>query len=487
MNSAPENVIITSQPNETNHGQNVENVENKTEIGTVYDSRSCGFQMEKPKVPKFSGDVREYAIFRVDFKHAIETRYSKSDSITLLRTCLKEKPLGLIKEIGSDYDAAWEYLDFIYGDARFVSDTITQDIVKFKALQDGEDARFCDPVHLVKRCYNTLKEIGIPSDMDNSHMLSIIEQKMCADDRKVWSRDLERENKPATLHGLMSWMTIEMKSRMRATAPVRTSSSSNRRTVNHVQVDGENKSRHKCWFCRDSTHWPDQCQKFAVLSIDDRIKAAKTNHVCFSCLKRAGREHRQANCSRRKQCTKTEGGTQCTQTHHSLLYKNNAVNIGVASLTKNQDSMLPVISANICGPNGLYKRGNVLFDSGAQISLIRNETARNLVLKGRNISVNVTKVGGEQEKINTKVYKVPVTAIDNQKKHSVRAIGIPCISDEIASIHVARIIERFGLSNEKVWRGKGPVDLLIGIDHANMHTGLTKQMDHLVARTSPLG
>ena len=35
VNSAPENVIITSQPNETNRGQNVENVENKTEIGTV--------------------------------------------------------------------------------------------------------------------------------------------------------------------------------------------------------------------------------------------------------------------------------------------------------------------------------------------------------------------------------------------------------------------------------------------------------------------
>jgi hypothetical protein len=137
-----------------------------------------------------------------DFKHAIETRYSKRDSITLLRTCLKEKPLELIKGIGLDYDAAWEYLDSIYGDARFVSDTITQDIVKFKALQDGEDARFCDLVHLVKRCYNTLKEIGIPSDMDNSHMLSIIEQKMCADDRKVWSRDLEREKKPATLHKL---------------------------------------------------------------------------------------------------------------------------------------------------------------------------------------------------------------------------------------------------------------------------------------------
>ena len=122
-----------------------------------------------------------------------------------------------------------------------------------------------------------------------------------------------------------------------------------------------------------------------------------------------------------------------------------------------------------------------------QISLIRSETAHNLGLKGRDISVNITKVGGELEKINTKVYKVPVTAIDNLKRHSVRAIGIPCISVEIARIHVAYIVERFGLSNKKVWRGKGPVDLLIGIDHPNMHTGLTKQMDHLVARKSPLG
>ena len=35
---------------------------------------------------------------------------------------------------------------------------------------------------------------------------------MCMDDRKVWSRDLEKSNKPATLVGLMTWMTAEMKS-----------------------------------------------------------------------------------------------------------------------------------------------------------------------------------------------------------------------------------------------------------------------------------
>ena len=44
---------------------------------------------------------------------------------------LHRKPLDLIKGIDTDYDAAWEYLDSIYGDPCFVSDTITKDIVKF--------------------------------------------------------------------------------------------------------------------------------------------------------------------------------------------------------------------------------------------------------------------------------------------------------------------------------------------------------------------
>ena len=151
-------------------------------IHTNASTGACGFKMEKPKMPKFAGDVRDYAIFRADFKHAIESRFSKRDAITFLRTCLQDKPLELIKGIGQDYDAAWDYLDSIYGDPRFVSDTITKDIVKFRALQPGEDARFCDLVHLVKRSFNTLKEVGSQNDMDNSHMLSIIEQKLCPDD-----------------------------------------------------------------------------------------------------------------------------------------------------------------------------------------------------------------------------------------------------------------------------------------------------------------
>ena len=166
---------------------------------------ACGFRMEKPKLPQFSGDVREYVIFRADFKHAIEPRYTKRDAITLLRSCLTDKALDLIRGVGSHYEAACECLDSLYGDPWVVADTVTQDIVKFKPLSEDEETRFDDLVHLVRRCYNTLNEVGIPCDMDNSYMPSMTEQKMCPDDRKVWSRDLKREGKPATFNSLINW------------------------------------------------------------------------------------------------------------------------------------------------------------------------------------------------------------------------------------------------------------------------------------------
>ena len=103
-----------------------------------------------------------------------------------------------------------------------------------------------------------------------------------------------------------------------------------------------------------------------------------------------------------------------------MLHKSKAVNIVVASLHENVEAMLPVTSADTFGSNNLRKRGNVLFDSGAQVSLIRQETADSLGLKGKEISVTITKVGGQEEEINTNVYNVPVSAIDNRRTYSVK-------------------------------------------------------------------
>ena len=178
----------------------------------------------------------------------------------------------------------------------------------------------------------------------------------------------------------------------------------------------------------------------------------------------------------------TENGVQCTYYHHPLLHKSNTVNIGVASLHENEEALLPVTSADIYSCNNLQKRGNLLFDSGAQISLIRQETADSLGLRGKETSVTTTKVGGQEEEIHTKVYNVLISAIDDRRTHSVKAIGIPVIS----SIDTEKVMEQLGLSGERIRRNKGPIDLLIGIVYAQLHIAVTKQKYHIVARISPL-
>lgn len=95
-------------------------------------------------MPQFSRDVREYVIFRADFRHVVESRFSKRDAISLLRTSVSGRPLEWIKGIDNDYDTAWEHLDAIYGDPILIADTVTHDISKFKPLREDEDSRICD-------------------------------------------------------------------------------------------------------------------------------------------------------------------------------------------------------------------------------------------------------------------------------------------------------------------------------------------------------
>ena len=93
----------------------------------------------------------------------------------------------------------------------------------------------------------------------------------------------------------------------------------------------------------------------------------------------------------------------------------------ITSVADNQDTLLPVITADISGQTGLYKRGNVILDSEAQISFIRMETAESLGLEGNNVPITITKVGGEEQEMKTKEFKVQVTSLSNKWGFLIKA------------------------------------------------------------------
>ena len=156
-----------------------------------------------------------------------------------------------------------------------------------------------------------------------------------------------------------------MKSHMHATAPLRSS-----RSVYALQVETTNQKWYKCWYCTNLSHRPDRCHKFVAVSINQRIKIAKENHVCFSCMKAAGTEHRIDNWGRHRKCRNTDNDRECMHFHRLLLHKSTAVKVGVMSFSKPHKTLLPVITCKIYGQNGFQKQSNTLLDLGAQISLI---------------------------------------------------------------------------------------------------------------------
>ncbi|KAG1650305.1 hypothetical protein GQR58_028141 [Nymphon striatum] len=460
---------------------------------------SCKYKFDKPKMPVFFGDVRDYGTFKSDFKHSIESVYSKRDSILLLRNCLQGKPLDLIKGIGTDYDAAWEYLDAIYGDPRVVADVVTQDIVQFKNLREGEDGRFCDLVHLVRRSCNTLKEVGRPHDMDNNHMLAIIEQKMVLDDRKVWARNLEKDGTSATLDNLLQWMTSEMKCRMRATASVRNTgykgntgysgykSSTGYTTKCSVNVIGADNVRpYRCWICQSNDHWVDQCRTFLGKSVEERRQLLKNGYACYSCLKKCGKGHNWTNCSRRQRCSQVINGERCSQFHHNLLHYRPLAGIVNTVVESEHQSLLPVVQAEVLGSKGKCI-ANVLLDSGAQVSLIRIRVAEQLELRGQPVSTKIIKIGGVEEEINTKLYYFKVRPMNKSELFEIRAIGIPDISEDLCEVNLKDLSQQFNIPGQDLHRKQGPIDLLVGVDYAEMHVGPTRRTNNMVARLSPLG
>ncbi|XP_030843375.1 uncharacterized protein LOC580152 [Strongylocentrotus purpuratus] len=469
---------------------------NQASPPTSHVRQVSSFQLERPKLPKFNGDVREYGIFKSDFKHLVESRYGNRDAISILRTCLQGRPLDLIRGIGADYEAAWEHLDCIYGDPRFVADAIMNDLHKFKPLKENEDGRFCDLVHMVRRSYNTLKEIGRENDMNNSNMLAMIERKMNPDDRRVWFRyqeiDKDEQQSAVSLEMLLKWMSGEMKARMRANAPLRSDS---RHAVGHMsqtpqRQQSEETLQHRCWICKTGDHWVDQCKKFTSKTARERLQFVKDQHACFSCLKKAGRNHSMATCRRRQQCPEMRDGKRCNYFHHPLLHFDSEgatgrSTVGVAAVDSGE-AMLPLVTADV-GHRRNILRGNVLLDSGAQISLIRDEFAAELGLEGISATITVTKIGRDEETLTTKKYKVPIREVNKSKTIMVTALGIDCISDDVAAVNLPELAQKFQLREEDLQRGSGPVDLLVGIDHARLHAGEVRVVGGCAARKSAVG
>ena len=234
----------------------------------------------------------------------------------------------------------------------------------------------------------------------------------------------------------------------------------------------QDKQKNQCYVCKE-IHYVDQCPRFKSMSPKERWEMVKEQRACFSCLKRS-KGHTASNCLRKRECQeKKQDGSICKRPHHKLLHDNAISDQGnvVGSIQDNSEAILPVISATIKCSNNVNKLVRVFYDSGAQVSMIREALAEELELESKPVTILIATVGDTEQELNTKLYKVPICTSDGKPVQTIEAVGIPQILQDNATIDISHLSQLFRLPKNAFHRKPGPIDVLVGINYPSFHTG----------------
>ena len=279
----------------------------------------------------------------------------------------------------------------------------------------------------------------------------------------------------------------EMTARLLSGATIRKTGSHTRSSVNVLGISVDttsshdvNKAKNQCYVCK-ANHYVDECPRFQAMTRNELWVVVKEQKACFSCLKR-GKGHTTANCLRKKECSeRNDDGTICKRPHHKLLHARETSGPVQVNSLQVITGAVKALSADV------PTEASIFFDSGAQISMVRSSFAEFLSLESKPAKIFITKVGGVEEELSTKLYKVPICAVDGKTVQAIQAVGIPQMSDEVDEVDGTLLTSNFGLAESDIRRKAGPIDLLIGINYSRFHVGETKVKGSLVTRKSPIG
>ena len=456
-------------------------------------------KMERMKMPKFEGDIRDYPRFRRDFnKHVMPMATSKDSAAYILKSCLDKQAFEIIKNVDDDLNEMWTRLDERYGRSSKIVDAIMLDIKQLKPVLDGDGSKFVDLVDTIERCYRDLSCIKMESEICNSTIVSLIEERLPATIKSMWCLEVsdqktkinDRNKFPEMLEFMLKHKrAIEYgSSDLRSAKKIHfglhlsqsTASTPNRHHESQSQVYNNNDKRVWCWMHNSSQHDILECRMFKDMTPQSRMDMAYECRVCWCCL-RTG--HNQSKCFKLKECAK-EG---CTQKHHPMLHQDDKIkinNVAERDSIEKRPGLLQImrLRAGIKHTSDI----NVLWDSGAQVSLITQKKARELGLSGTTTKITIVKIGNQRETVDSKIYKVPI--IDSHGEvETFMAYSIPQISSEIESIDTTKLAEELGVNPVGLKRPTGEIEMLVGYEYAGFHPEKIKSKAHLLLLQNKFG
>ena len=130
---------------------------------------------------------------------------------------------------------------------------------------------------------------------------------------------------------------------------------------------------------------------------------------------------------------------------------------------------------------------NVMWDNAASLCFITNAKAKQEKHKGVKVNLSIVKIGGQNGKIETMKYKLPL--LDKQG-HAVEfeVYGINKTISDIEHVNIESIAHLFrNVTKDEIAQPAGPVDVLIKYEYAAYHPEREQNIGHLVLLKNRFG
>ena len=236
-------------------------------------------------------------------------------------------------------------------------------------------------------------------------------------------------------------------------------------------------TKSKCHLC-DGGHNKSGpiCLNFKKLSVEKRWDNVRKARACFLCL---GKEkgHHCGNCE-------ASPCTNCNKRHHRLLCagKEKEETASIVSAVARIDGtyMLSAVAAVKDASGALYK-AQVVFDNGSDRTMVRSGFAKNLRLRGKKHSLQLSGIGGaapHAKPLKTELIELEIghkNDVERTKSgfRTIKAMTIGKICEPIGPYRLKKgwSIDAKNLADDFPYKTKRSVDVLIGLDNYHQFIG----------------
>lgn len=456
---------------------------------------SSRIRLEKLRFQSFSGELRKYPSFKAEFVKYIKPLYMPHEEAFVLKSYLASDIKEDVDSLGDDIDQIWKRLDSKYGDEGKLVDSIMSDIKCLGENRCQSPTQTLQMIKVIERAHRDLKRLGMEKEISNSTIVGMIEKVLPKDIEDEWIKivtgeqrsDVGRDKFPALLQLLLKFKErIEYRlSDLRVGTPVKGCVNTASR---EEQQNPGTESKAWCWLHPSSTDHPIwRCKMFKSKSSAERLDLVRKNNACFACLEQG---HIFKFCKRNFKCREED----CCLPHHRLLHEAHVSGVSfhgrerASTQTHEADILLQLQRVKGGKQGGKFTQLNVLWDGGSTLSFITFHQARKLRLTGHRVRLQVVKVGGEVEELDS--FRYDLVLVDKEGSSvTVSVLGIQRISTDIRAVNVNGVLKVFeGFIVDELNRPEdGQIDCLIGYEYAAFHPVRLGAVDHLLLLENRFG